>query len=182
MKARLGSKLESHRDGPADAARLLELRLSHCWIVRDCLESANDAPEFWFVRGVSDPGNRFRGAVAQLGERLNGIQEVIGSIPFGSTNQIERFAPTGNGRRFRFVCVFVCNARTEPTFAVFLFSQEQLMTALRSTGQSLYEHTTVAKKFVATRCRRPGQSTTTCASSSWFGRIRTLRRSSTRLS
>jgi hypothetical protein len=27
----------------------------------------------------------FRGAVAQLGERLNGIQEVEGSIPFGST-------------------------------------------------------------------------------------------------
>ena len=27
-----------------------------------------------------------RGAVAQLGERLNGIQEVDGSIPFGSTN------------------------------------------------------------------------------------------------
>ena len=26
-----------------------------------------------------------RGAVAQLGERLNGIQEVIGSIPFSST-------------------------------------------------------------------------------------------------
>ena len=26
-----------------------------------------------------------RGAVAQLGERLNGIQEVEGSIPFGST-------------------------------------------------------------------------------------------------
>ena len=26
-----------------------------------------------------------RGAVAQLGERLNGIQEVDGSIPFGST-------------------------------------------------------------------------------------------------
>ena len=25
------------------------------------------------------------GAVAQLGERLNGIQEVEGSIPFGST-------------------------------------------------------------------------------------------------
>jgi hypothetical protein len=25
------------------------------------------------------------GAVAQLGERLNGIQEVIGSIPFSST-------------------------------------------------------------------------------------------------
>jgi hypothetical protein len=26
-----------------------------------------------------------RGAVAQLGERLNGIQEVVGSIPIGST-------------------------------------------------------------------------------------------------
>ena len=33
-----------------------------------------------------------RGAVAQLGERLNGIQEVEGSIPFGSTkflNQLQ---------------------------------------------------------------------------------------------
>ena len=28
---------------------------------------------------------RFVGAVAQLGERLNGIQEVRGSIPLGST-------------------------------------------------------------------------------------------------
>ena len=28
----------------------------------------------------------YRGAVAQLGERLNGIQEVVGSIPIGSTN------------------------------------------------------------------------------------------------
>ena len=27
----------------------------------------------------------YRGAVAQLGERLNGIQEVVGSIPIGST-------------------------------------------------------------------------------------------------
>ena len=27
------------------------------------------------------------GAVAQLGERLNGIQEVVGSIPIGSTIQ-----------------------------------------------------------------------------------------------
>ena len=30
-----------------------------------------------------------RGAVAQLGERLNGIQEVDGSIPFGSTKSIK---------------------------------------------------------------------------------------------
>ena len=29
--------------------------------------------------------NRPCGAVAQLGERLNGIQEVVGSIPIGST-------------------------------------------------------------------------------------------------
>ena len=27
------------------------------------------------------------GAIAQLGERLNGIQEVVGSIPIGSTKQ-----------------------------------------------------------------------------------------------
>ena len=29
---------------------------------------------------------KFYGAVAQLGERLNGIQEVVGSIPSGSTD------------------------------------------------------------------------------------------------
>jgi ribosomal protein S5 len=28
------------------------------------------------------------GAVAQLGERVNGIHEVSGSIPLGSTNEI----------------------------------------------------------------------------------------------
>jgi hypothetical protein len=28
-----------------------------------------------------------RGAIAQLGERLNGIQEVVGSIPIGSTSK-----------------------------------------------------------------------------------------------
>jgi hypothetical protein len=33
-----------------------------------------------------------RGAVAQLGERLNGIQEVEGSIPFGSTNSQTKFS------------------------------------------------------------------------------------------
>jgi hypothetical protein len=32
----------------------------------------------------------FRGAVAQLGERLNGIQEVVGSIPIGSTMKINQ--------------------------------------------------------------------------------------------
>jgi hypothetical protein len=34
------------------------------------------------------------GAVAQLGERLNGIQEVIGSIPFSSTIIIEELGMT----------------------------------------------------------------------------------------
>ncbi len=40
------------------------------------------------------PGRRFPdgrsskyGAIAQLGERLNGIQEVTGSIPVSSTNK-----------------------------------------------------------------------------------------------
>ena len=41
---------------------------------------------------------RFRGGIAQLGERLNGIQEVSGSIPLTSTNLIEYMA-----RRSRFV-------------------------------------------------------------------------------
>ena len=41
-----------------------------------------------------------RGAVAQLGERLNGIQEVVGSIPIGSTKSITciplKFSPFSN--------------------------------------------------------------------------------------
>jgi hypothetical protein len=35
------------------------------------------------------------GAIAQLGERYNGIVEVTGSIPVGSTNQVKGLA--GNG-------------------------------------------------------------------------------------
>ena len=35
------------------------------------------------------PAAFLNGAVAQLGERLNGIQEVDGSIPFGSTNPFQ---------------------------------------------------------------------------------------------
>ena len=34
-----------------------------------------------------------RGAVAQLGERLNGIQEVVGSTPIGSTTLRSGFPP-----------------------------------------------------------------------------------------
>jgi hypothetical protein len=37
-----------------------------------------------------------RGAVAQLGERLNGIQEVGGSTPLGSTNSNKDLAVEGN--------------------------------------------------------------------------------------
>jgi hypothetical protein len=35
---------------------------------------------------IKTSGEREYGAVAQLGERLNGIQEVRGSIPLGSIN------------------------------------------------------------------------------------------------
>ena len=35
------------------------------------------------------------GAVAQLGERLNGIQEVVGSIPIGSTIFLSQLAAKG---------------------------------------------------------------------------------------
>jgi hypothetical protein len=33
-----------------------------------------------------------RGAIAQLGERFNGIEEVVGSIPSGSTKKINNLA------------------------------------------------------------------------------------------
>ena len=41
--------------------------------------------------------------MAQLGARLNGIQEVEGSIPFGSTNRLMRARRAGN-RPFCFYC------------------------------------------------------------------------------
>ena len=40
-----------------------------------------------------DPMNPVNGAVAQLGERLHGMQEVRGSIPLGSTRNIGRNDP-----------------------------------------------------------------------------------------
>jgi hypothetical protein len=36
------------------------------------------------------------GAIAQLGERFNGIEEVVGSIPSGSTNQIRDLRQLNN--------------------------------------------------------------------------------------
>jgi hypothetical protein len=38
---------------------------------------------------ICDSRQKMHGAVAQLGERLNGIQEADGSIPFSSTIEIK---------------------------------------------------------------------------------------------
>ena len=38
-------------------------------------------------QGFKSPWGYHYGPIAQLGERLNGIQEVVGSIPSGSTNE-----------------------------------------------------------------------------------------------
>ena len=40
------------------------------------------------------------GAVAQLGERVNGIHEVSGSIPLGSTNDIKCLCCSTGGSGF----------------------------------------------------------------------------------
>ena len=53
---------------------------------------------FDHLRALALVPTRKRGAVAQLGERLNGIQEVDGSIPFGSTNRISRDGPAADGQ------------------------------------------------------------------------------------
>jgi hypothetical protein len=39
------------------------------------------------------------GAIAQMGERLNGIQEVRGSIPLGSTKQIKKLPTKQRDKR-----------------------------------------------------------------------------------
>ena len=38
----------------------------------------------------------WNGAIAQLGERFNGIEEVVGSIPSGSTKIINKIAKTAD--------------------------------------------------------------------------------------
>src|SRR5258706_9337669 len=47
---------------------------------------------------VSSDTFQHRGAVAQLGERLNRTQEVIGSIPFSSTKILARVVQKGPRR------------------------------------------------------------------------------------
>ena len=39
------------------------------------------------------------GAIAQLGERLHGMQEVRGSIPLGSTKTLEQFSARSTNYR-----------------------------------------------------------------------------------
>src|SRR3954452_9193760 len=61
---------------------------------------------------VSVPSAATRGAVAQLGERLNGIQEVDGSIPFGSTkNRDQRLNADPRGSAFVLYSVIRPEAR-----------------------------------------------------------------------
>ena len=54
----------------------------------------------WGSRSISRVG-RDDGAVAQLGERLLCKQEVIGSIPFGSTSLTPRFWPLEKEEKLR---------------------------------------------------------------------------------
>jgi hypothetical protein len=46
-------------------------------------------------RPCRQPRAAIAGAIAQLGERYNGIVEVTGSIPVGSTNQIKGLVNDG---------------------------------------------------------------------------------------
>jgi hypothetical protein len=64
---------------PRLAIRMM-VRFSHCSKF-DFFESL-----FYFYLSTRHLVLAGCGAVAQLGERLNGIQEVVGSIPIGSTN------------------------------------------------------------------------------------------------
>ena len=43
----------------------------------------------WLLGKNAGPNENW-GAIAQLGERLNGIQEVRGSIPLSSTNLVQK--------------------------------------------------------------------------------------------
>ena len=49
------------------------------------LQSLRGDPNFRAAAGRQWPAISEDGAIAQLGERVNGIHEVVGSIPSGST-------------------------------------------------------------------------------------------------
>ena len=82
---------------PNDRSGLLERVANRC---------ATDAREVFCPVLLTDPGRvtilpRLSGAIAQLGERYNGIVEVAGSIPAGST----RLGPILRSDFPRFRCV-----------------------------------------------------------------------------
>ncbi len=57
------------------------------------------------------------GAVAQLGERYNGIVEVVGSIPSGSTNDFKDLA--GNGWVFFYASKHIVSTIFRPSAPIF---------------------------------------------------------------
>jgi hypothetical protein len=77
---------------------MLDARSTHLFSVPVILPSFWSLFDGWRNEGSFDTHpsicykDRPCGAVAQLGERLNGIQEVDGSIPFGSTKQNKRLS------------------------------------------------------------------------------------------
>ena len=61
------------------------LRKSLSWPLGDCIEPSVSPPGGLSLRSVSIERFSGTGVIAQLGERFNGIEEVGGSIPPGST-------------------------------------------------------------------------------------------------
>ena len=87
---RIGGKLRDTENAPLGECGG-KGRVVLTWGVRYARIRAS-VMEFSSITGVGRAAIPSRGAVAQLGERLNGIQEVDGSIPFSSTNLINRLA------------------------------------------------------------------------------------------
>ena len=72
------------------------------------------------MAGLHLNGPPFNGPVAQLGERHNGIVEVMGSIPFRSKFP-RRSGGTGRRARLKIVCPQGHEGST-PSFGIFAFS------------------------------------------------------------
>ena len=88
-----------------------------------------------------------RGAVAQLGERLNGIQEVVGSIPIGSTifvtSFLRRLKPIGHGRRSAVRCTALLRSDPSPGSTMFLTIVRHRSSRSGSAGAVLRQCVTV---------------------------------------
>ncbi len=63
-------------------------------------------PWYRFLLTYYDP----HGAIAQLGERLTGSQEVVGSIPSSSTNDIKHLTYTKLSAFFVYILFFTCTS------------------------------------------------------------------------